>query len=70
MFKREVSEKRIGTLLRELGAERKRQGGAHWVLPPIIDARRAWDEKWFETAWDEATEWHIPGPDWSAKGPF
>ena len=69
-LKRDVTEKRIGGLFRELGAERKRQDGAHWVLPSLRDARRAWNESRFETAWDDATEWHIPAVEWPPKEPF
>ena len=68
--KRDVTEKRIGGLFRELGAKRKRQDGAHWVLPSLRDARRAWNESRFETAWDDATEWHIPAVEWPPKEPF
>jgi hypothetical protein len=68
-FIRDASEKKIGTLLRQLEAERRRQGGAYWVLPPVAAARRAWAQKWFEADWDEATDWHIPAAE-SSKGPF
>jgi hypothetical protein len=71
VLRRDVTEKRIGGLFRELGAERKRQDGAHWVLPTLQDARRTWNESRFETAWDDAKDWHIPDlQQWSSNEPF
>ncbi len=69
-LKQNVTEKRIGGLFRELGAERKRQDGAHWILPSLPDARRAWNESRFKTAWDDAKDWHIPAVEWPSKEPF
>lgn len=67
VLRRDVSLKRIGDTLRNGGAERTRQHGAHWVLPPLPIARHIFDSTKFAATWDDSTEWHVPPADWPAK---
>jgi hypothetical protein len=65
MRREDISLSQVGALLGELGFKKKRDasaGGRGFILPPLPEARAAWDSKMFPVAWDDVDEWSMIPP--------
>lgn len=65
----DVTFNQVSELLRTLGFEKARERPRGFILPPLCDARAAWDKKMLPVRWDETRDW-APIPNAGVDSPF
>lgn len=71
MRRDDVTVTEVGLLLGGLGYEKADSGRPRgFVAPPLPEARRLWDRKYFPVPWDQTRTWALPEERGSDGGPY